>query len=605
MFGINTYSRLKQCLVLQHYASSGMAMKKRTSGSVELDLQHRFHHLNCEHRSISSVCHDRRDFHTSSNCAGKNLMRKFVNKTNALKPPKKQNQEDNMRTRVLNSILYKAITDLLSSPEVSLPADFSSCRVYWKTSGVSERDDQIQQALDKSSPRIRLKTYSRWLTLVLKIRTGKTDWEQLHVVESGQPTTSKKPVLFGVDHEALNKQILDYKLRVKETTSDTLAPELTLQQLEVLAEYRKQKVMEKKKKSKRPIDDDITPKEYLLSRHSQGQEGEDDELGGILSLSVHSHRLHALHIVRRHHQMVLLTQTHGGCLLEGVLDHHSGPDQGPPVPPTLPAPLPVPPHPPAPLKGHQRGPPPAPLKGHQRGPPPAPLKGHQRGPPPAPLKGHQRGPPPVPLKGHQRGPPPAPLKGHQRGPPPVSLKGHQRGPPPVFLKGHQRGPPPAPLKGHQRGPPPVPLKGHQRGPPPVPLKGHQRGPPPAPLKGHQRGPPPAPLKGHQRGPPPVPLKGHQRGPPPVPLKGHQRGPPPAPLKGHQRGPPPAPLKGHQRGPPPVPLKGHQRGPPPAPLKGHQRGPPPAPLKGHQRGPPPAPLKGHQRGPPPHPPPAGR
>ncbi|KAK6327125.1 hypothetical protein J4Q44_G00027700 [Coregonus suidteri] len=337
MFGINAYSRLKQCLVLQHYASSGMAMKKRTSGSVELDLQHRFHHLNCEHRSISSVCHGRRDFHTSSNCAGKNLMRKFVNKTkkklwyetppkappssqlSALKPPKKQNQEDNMRTRVLNSILYKAITDLLSSPEVnsevynysvdisrvSLPADFSSCRVYWKTSGVSERDDQIQQALDKSSPRIRYlimahqtlggvpplvfikdKQYAAMSEVenLLKMadfgpedQDGKDGLgEQLHVVESGQPTTSKKPVLFGVDHEALNKQILDYKLRVKETTSDTLAPELTLQQLEVLAEYRKQKVMEKKKKSKRPIDDDITPKEYLLSRHSQGQEGEGE-----------------------------------------------------------------------------------------------------------------------------------------------------------------------------------------------------------------------------------------------------------------------------------------------------------------------------------------
>lgn len=101
--------------------------------------------------------------------------------------------------------------------------------------------------------------------------------EQLHVVESGQSTTSKKPVLFGVDHDALNKQILDYKLRVKDTTSNTLAPELTMQQLEVLAEYRKQKIMEKKKKSKRPVDDDITPKEYLLSRHSQGQEREDDD----------------------------------------------------------------------------------------------------------------------------------------------------------------------------------------------------------------------------------------------------------------------------------------------------------------------------------------
>lgn len=102
-------------------------------------------------------------------------------------------------------------------------------------------------------------------------------------MESGQPTTSKKPVLFGVDHDALNKQILDYKLRVKDTTSNTLAPELTMQQLEVLAEYRKQKIMEKKKKSKRPVDDDITPKEYLLSRHSQGQEREEEEDGRAFS----------------------------------------------------------------------------------------------------------------------------------------------------------------------------------------------------------------------------------------------------------------------------------------------------------------------------------
>ncbi|XP_029502334.1 putative ribosome-binding factor A, mitochondrial [Oncorhynchus nerka] len=333
MFGIKSYSRVKQCLVLQHYASSCMAMMKRTSGSVELDPQHRVHHLNRERRSVSSVCHDRRDFHTSSKCAGKNLLRKFVNKTkkklwyetppqgppssqfSALKPPKKRSQEDNMRTRVLNSILYKAITDLLSSPEVnyevynysvdisrvSLPADFSSCRVYWKTSGVSERDDQIQQALDKSSPRIRYlimahqtlggvpplvfikdKQYAAMSEVenLLKMADfGPEDGlgEQLHVVESGQPTTSKKPVLFGVDHDALNKQILDYKLRVKDTTSNSLAPELTMQQLEVLAEYRKQKIMEKKKKSKRPVDDDITPKEYLLSRHSQGQEREEED----------------------------------------------------------------------------------------------------------------------------------------------------------------------------------------------------------------------------------------------------------------------------------------------------------------------------------------
>lgn len=46
----------------------------------------------------------------------------------------------------------------------------------------------------------------------------------------------------------------------------------------------------------------------------------DDELRGLPALSVDSHRLDALHVVRGHHQVVLLGQLHRG-LLEGLLDH--------------------------------------------------------------------------------------------------------------------------------------------------------------------------------------------------------------------------------------------------------------------------------------------
>ncbi|KAI7806256.1 putative ribosome-binding factor A [Triplophysa rosa] len=83
--------------------------------------------------------------------------------------PSKKNLEDSVRVRTLNNIIYKAVTDLLNSYEVnsdiaayniqiskvSLPPDFSSCRIYWKTSLSAEQDGQIQHALDKCAPRIR------------------------------------------------------------------------------------------------------------------------------------------------------------------------------------------------------------------------------------------------------------------------------------------------------------------------------------------------------------------------------------------------------------------------------------------------------------------
>ncbi|KAF5899985.1 putative ribosome-binding factor A, mitochondrial, partial [Clarias magur] len=86
-----------------------------------------------------------------------------------MKPAKKRSMEDSLRVRTLNTILYKSISDLLSSHElnaqipsynveitkVSLLGDYSVCRIYWKTSLSSDRDGQIQQILDKCAPRIR------------------------------------------------------------------------------------------------------------------------------------------------------------------------------------------------------------------------------------------------------------------------------------------------------------------------------------------------------------------------------------------------------------------------------------------------------------------
>ncbi|MBN3295334.1 RBFA factor, partial [Amia calva] len=233
-----------------------------------------------------------------------------------------------MRIQILNSLLFKAISDLLHSSDVSseicllnveiskvsLPLDFSCCRVYWKTSGTSEKDDLIQQGLNKCAPRIRYlliadqilgsvppvtfikdKEYAAVSEIerLLKIadfgpgenteeleQSLKDRGDSVRVAAaSEQPTTSTAPGLFGIDHEALNRQILEYKRRTKEALVESSQFSLTEQQQELLAELRKQKIInkKKKKKSKRDIDIDITPQAYLLEKYSQEHSTEELE----------------------------------------------------------------------------------------------------------------------------------------------------------------------------------------------------------------------------------------------------------------------------------------------------------------------------------------
>ncbi|KFP44381.1 hypothetical protein N324_11952, partial [Chlamydotis macqueenii] len=68
--------------------------------------------------------------------------------------------------------------------------------------------------------------------------------------------------LFGIDHELLNKQIMDYKrLKVSRDIESIAWTEEQKQQLSKI-----QKKM-KKKKPRNPPDDDITPQKYLLDRY--------------------------------------------------------------------------------------------------------------------------------------------------------------------------------------------------------------------------------------------------------------------------------------------------------------------------------------------------
>lgn len=66
--------------------------------------------------------------------------------------------------------------------------------------------------------------------------------------------------LFGIDHEQLNKQIMDYKRLKVSRHTESIA--WTKEQEQQLSKARK-----KMKKPRDPPDDDITPQKYLLERY--------------------------------------------------------------------------------------------------------------------------------------------------------------------------------------------------------------------------------------------------------------------------------------------------------------------------------------------------
>ncbi|XP_026310960.1 putative ribosome-binding factor A, mitochondrial isoform X3 [Piliocolobus tephrosceles] len=92
---------------------------------------------------------------------------------------KKTRKEDHVRVRALNGLLYKALTDLLCTPEVSqelydlnvelskvsLTPDFSACRVYWKTTLSAEQNARMEAVLQRSAASMSLISYWQSQTL--------------------------------------------------------------------------------------------------------------------------------------------------------------------------------------------------------------------------------------------------------------------------------------------------------------------------------------------------------------------------------------------------------------------------------------------------------
>ncbi|NWH48629.1 RBFA factor, partial [Fregata magnificens] len=258
----------------------------------------------------------RKKFWYDSPTLGSKMMYKPTKLASVMKDDQtKTRKEDNIRCRVLNGLIHKAVTEMMTTCEVnqelydlkleickakifvflqvSLASNFSACRVYWNPAATMEKESYVESVLQKSASRIRYLLRSQQILgnvppiVFVKDKEAaavKEIEELLSIADFGPPEevetlsqndsstlfssatqSSDLPMrsnLFGIDHELLNKQIMDYKrLKVSRDIESVAWTEEQEQQLSKI-----QKKM-KKKKPRNPHDDDITPQKYLLDRY--------------------------------------------------------------------------------------------------------------------------------------------------------------------------------------------------------------------------------------------------------------------------------------------------------------------------------------------------
>ncbi|XP_068864044.1 putative ribosome-binding factor A, mitochondrial isoform X2 [Aphelocoma coerulescens] len=216
-------------------------------------------------------------------------------------------KEDNMRCRVLNGLIHKAVLEMATTCEVSqefydlkleickvsLSSNFSACRVYWNPVSTTEEESYVENVLRKSAPRIRYLLKSQQIVgnippvvfIKDKEAAAVKEVEDLLAIadfgppeeeETSQNDSSKllpsitqssdspiRPNLFGIDHELLNKQIMDYKKMKASRHMESIAwTEKQEQQLSKI-----QKKMKKRKTRNPPDNDDVIPQKHLLDRY--------------------------------------------------------------------------------------------------------------------------------------------------------------------------------------------------------------------------------------------------------------------------------------------------------------------------------------------------
>ncbi|XP_067913462.1 putative ribosome-binding factor A, mitochondrial isoform X2 [Heterodontus francisci] len=210
----------------------------------------------------------KKKFWYESPTLGSQLLYKPSSLANVLKPQRKMQKEDTFRMRTLNNVLYKAITELLNSNEVN-PEVYDHKVELSKVERLLEIADygSEEEAVDiahvwnskhfrQAPPDPALKPTSQESTPVL----------------SDLPPSSPEVDLFGIDHDLLNRQILEYKKKSKKLL-ETNNSMLSEQHQEQLAYLKKLKRM-KKKKSMNKLDD-ITPEIYLLEKYNMDSASPD------------------------------------------------------------------------------------------------------------------------------------------------------------------------------------------------------------------------------------------------------------------------------------------------------------------------------------------
>ncbi|KAM9056441.1 LOW QUALITY PROTEIN: putative ribosome-binding factor A, mitochondrial [Megaptera novaeangliae] len=271
-----------------------------------------------------------RGLHSSPVSCGKNLLKKFASKTKKKfwyegpslgshlthKPSqwasltkstsKRARREDHVRLRALNGLLYKALTELLCTPQVSqelcdlnvelsrvsLTADFSACRVFWRTTVSEARNASMEAVLRRSAAPMRHLLMSQQTLrnmppivfvqdkknaavvevdrLLAIADFGPPDEEDFVQDDSSDPE-ARGPAspcdtlgpaapsrLCGIGHEALNKQILEYKRR-REKGRGSVGP---------ASEHTTE--LTRKRKAKPRVDDDLSPKGCVWETGSDG-----------------------------------------------------------------------------------------------------------------------------------------------------------------------------------------------------------------------------------------------------------------------------------------------------------------------------------------------
>lgn len=221
----------------------------------------------------------------------------------------KTKKEDNMRCRVLNGLIHKAVLEMATTCEVSqefydlkleickvsLSSSFSACRVYWNPASTVEEESYVESVLRKSAPRIRYLLKSQQIVgnvppvvfvkdkeaaAVREVEdlladadfgppeeeTSQNDSSKLFPSTTQSSDSPVRSNLFGIDHELLNKQIMDYKkMKVSRHIENIAWTEKQQQQLSKI-----QKKMKKKKARNPPDDGDVTPQKHLLGKYEAG-----------------------------------------------------------------------------------------------------------------------------------------------------------------------------------------------------------------------------------------------------------------------------------------------------------------------------------------------